>query len=287
MYYIGVFVRFEVLMQSMVRQSKKRDHVQLDLEGNPIENKSIEHRFRSKQHNGLPSLTREELIERLEWVQTQGWVKGEEMGDGTHGHTLEVLLGVPENNFAIPDLGEFELKSSLKDANTPVTLFSKVPTRIGSRSLSEFIQRHGYWDEKKNRQALYCTISATEKNSLGWLITIDHEEKRIEFLHQDQKVAHQEIIPLKDIISRKVQNLALVIAERMKLDGIKRYRYSKAYLLTGADSELLVKLIQQGAITFDWRMHIKPDGSARDHGSAYRMKEKNLLLLYKNKRRLL
>jgi hypothetical protein len=274
-------------MQSMVRQSRNRDHVQLDLEGNPIENKSIEHRFYPEKQGGLPCLTREELIERLEWVQTQGWVQGEKMGDGTHGHTLEVLLGVPENNFSMPDLGEFELKSSLQDADTPVTLFSKVPKRIGNKSLIEFIQSYGYWDEKRNRQALYCTINAKEKNSLGWLITINPEEKQIEFLLQDQKVAYQEIITLKDILAKKVQNLALVIAERMKLEGIRRYRYSKVYLLTGADSELLVSLIGQGAITFDWRMHIKPDGSARDHGSAYRMKEKNLPLLYKNKRRLL
>ena len=270
----------------MVRESK-RDHVQLDLEGNPIGKEEIEERYRTKQQESLPSLTKEDLIERLEWVQTQGWIQGEEMGDGTHGHTLEVLLGVPENNFSIPDLGEFELKASLKDSDTPVTLFTKVPKRLGDESLAEFIQRYGYWDETRKRQALYCTISATDTNSLGWLLSVNHDEHLIEFLYKNQRVAHQDTTELQNILARKVQNLALVIAERTKLQGVKRYRYSKAFLLTGADSDLLAKLIEQGAITFDWRMHIKSDGSARDHGSAYRMKERNLPLLYRNRRRIL
>jgi hypothetical protein len=271
----------------MGREFKTKDHVQVDLEGNYIEDKPIHQRYQYEKQNGLPYLTKDELIERIEWAKMQDWVNGKEMGDGSHGRTLETLLGVPENNFAIPDLGEFELKSSLIDADTPVTLFSKVPIRVGDISLSEFIRSYGYWDKKRERQALYCTVSGNEINSLEWQIIINHEERQIEFMHRGQKVAYQEITSLQNIISSKVKNLAFVIAERMELNGAKRFRYSKAYLLTGADSNLLVKLIAQGVITFDWRMHIKSSGSARDHGSAYRIKEKNLPLLYKKKERLL
>lgn len=268
----------------MVRQPKKDDYVQLGMNGTPLAEQARESIAKRKIAERMPSFTKEELKQELERIRHLGWISIEEMGDGSHGRTLERLLGVPENNLSIPDLGKFELKSSLSDADTPVTLFSKVPTRVGKVSLSRFILDHGYWDAKRNRQSLYCTVSAKKVNSLGWLMQVDSVRGRIHFKHHGHTVAYQDTSALKDILSRKISNLVLVVADRTKLDQVQRFRYSKAYLL--ADVDLLLFLLKIGAITFDWRMHIKANGSPRDHGPAYRMMEKKLPLLYGARERL-
>jgi hypothetical protein len=37
----------------------------------------------------------------------------------------------------------------------------------------------------------------------------------------------------------------------------------------------------------DIRMHLKPSGGVRNHGTGFRISEKNLMLLYANKKRLI
>ncbi|MGI8542366.1 MAG: MvaI/BcnI family restriction endonuclease, partial [Aridibacter sp.] len=66
----------------------------------------------------------EEFSERFEQIKNLGWVKSMRRGPTGIGQTLEQLLGLEENNIALPDLHEVELKSHRIGSTSMITLFT-------------------------------------------------------------------------------------------------------------------------------------------------------------------
>jgi hypothetical protein len=232
-------------------------------------------------------MTIEELRRKLQKIKEVGWIRSARSGPTGIGHTLEGLLGYAENNISLPDWGTLEIKTTRKDQTNLVTLFSKTPTRVPGLTPAKLIEEHGYWDDEKNRQALYTTVTATEVNSLGWVMAINPIENRIEFFHNGEMVAYQNLESLQDILSKKLSNLALILAERKIENNVEYFRYDEAYLLANPDIEGLAELIKEGHLVFDWRMHLKSSGRARDHGPGYRILEKSMPKLFKHRERLI
>lgn len=234
----------------------------------------------------LVEMTVEELARKIQNVKELGWVRTARRGPTGIGHTLEGLLGYAENNISIPDWGVFEVKATRKDQRNLITLISKVPKLAEGITSRKLITEHGYWDRKMERQALYCTVSATDANSLGWRMTIDPLQTRIAFEHRGQAMAFQEIALLKDALSKKIGNLVLVSASRKLERREEFFHYDEAFLLANADLNRVTALLREGSILFDWRMHMRPDGSVRDHGPGYRMFEADLPKLYSIRKKL-
>jgi hypothetical protein len=69
-------------------------------------------------------MTLDEFVEAFERIKRTGWVKSKRRGATGIGYTLEELLGVPENNIALPDLGEIELKAHRINSTSMITLFT-------------------------------------------------------------------------------------------------------------------------------------------------------------------
>ena len=231
-------------------------------------------------------MTVEELKRKVEKLRDLGWVRSYRKGNTGVGHTMEGLLGYGENNIALPDWGLLEIKTTRRNSSTPITLFSKTPKLVPGLGRKVLVEKHGYWDDKQQRQALYTGFNAISENSLGWKMVVDRGANTIRFTHHKEIVASQDPESLKEKIAEKVLNLVLIIADR-KRDGKDEYfQYNEAYLLVGANHERLLDLIEAGDMTFHWRMHLKESGTVRDHGPAYRMLESKLPKLYSHKERL-
>ena len=231
-------------------------------------------------------MTVEEIKRKIEKLKGLGWVRSYRKGNTGVGHTMEGLLGYGENNIALPDWGILEIKTTRRDSSTPITLFSKSPALVPKTSRKVFMEKHGYWDDKRERQALYCTLNAISENSLGWKMVVDRGADSILFMHHGVTVATQDPTSLKEKMAEKLSNLVLIIADRKQEGKDEYFQYNEAYLLAGADHEHLLDLIEVGDITFDWRMHLKASGTVRDHGPGYRMLETKLPNLYGHKERL-
>jgi len=232
-------------------------------------------------------MTVEELKRKLQAMSQLGWIRSSRSGDTGVGHTLEGLLGYGEKNLFLPDWGEVEVKTTRADSSTPITLLSKSPTLVERLDRRSLVRRHGYWDPARQRQALYVTIDAVAPNSQGWIMKINEELDRIEFLHRGELVAYQDVTELSRKLEEKVSNLVLIIAERKREEKTEFFRYAEAYLLGNAAIDRLLTLLQTGVITFDWRMHLKDTGAVRDHGAVYRIAERNLHKLYTRREKLL
>ena len=235
---------------------------------------------------GVLEMTVEELKRKIEKLRDLGWVRSYRRGNTGVGHTMEGLLGYGENNVALPDWGLLEIKTTRRDSSTPITLFSKSPKLVPGLSKKVFVEKHGYWDDKRQRQALYTTLNAISENSLGWKMVVDRGANTILFKHHREIVASQDPQSLKEKMAEKVSNLVLIIADRKREGKDEYFQYNEAYLLAGAEHERLLDIIEAGDLTFDWRMHLKESGTVRDHGPGYRMLESKLPNLYSHKERL-
>lgn len=70
--------------------------------------------------------TRGELIARISEIRERGWImlaRNRAGRDGGPGNTLEDLLGIPENNIALADYVELELKTHRTSGNALISLF--------------------------------------------------------------------------------------------------------------------------------------------------------------------
>ncbi|MDI6721146.1 MAG: MvaI/BcnI family restriction endonuclease [Candidatus Aenigmarchaeota archaeon] len=76
----------------------------------------------------------------------------------------------------------------------------------------------------------------------------------------------------------------MVFADRQKKGESEYFHYNEAYYFTNFDENAFFKLVQSGRIVVDLRMHIKPSGAVRNHGTAFRIINlENLSSCYKKK----
>ncbi|MBF0227912.1 MAG: hypothetical protein HQK76_20910 [Desulfobacterales bacterium] len=60
----------------------------------------------------------EEFIKRFDRLKAEGFIPSTRKGATGIGHTLETYLGITENNIALPDIHEIELKAHRTNVNT-------------------------------------------------------------------------------------------------------------------------------------------------------------------------
>jgi len=56
-------------------------------------------------------------------IKKAGYIRSTRSGPTGVGHTFETLLGLEEDNIALPDLGEVEVKARRVNSTSLVTLF--------------------------------------------------------------------------------------------------------------------------------------------------------------------
>src|SRR3972149_1764008 len=91
-----------------------------------------------------------ELIAKLKSICQSGWVKSVKSpgNDGAVGNTLEILLGIEENNLPIPNAAEWELKAQRKNTSSLTTLFHMEPSPQATQIVSSILLPKYGWAHK-------------------------------------------------------------------------------------------------------------------------------------------
>lgn len=223
------------------------------------------------------------LRAKLQKVKEMGFVVSLRRGNTGIGYTLETLLGIAENNIKLPDFGTIELKSKRKTASTPVTMFT---FNSGAWRLpqKDAILKYGYKD-KQNRFALKCFVT-TSANAQGLSVAVENDVLKLR--HADGTVvAEWQGADLAAYFRAKLPALALVLADAVTINGKEAFCYNEAYLLSNPTENTLLQSIEQGVILIDLRMHLNPNGSVRNRGTAFRIKETDLIDCFADKIKLL
>lgn len=218
----------------------------------------------------------EEFVDRLQEIEQMGYVETHRAGNTGIGKTLEDLLRIEENNIPGPDAAGVELKSARRNSGSMMTLFTKEPPR-GSRELwaSSLVEKYGYEDDN-GRPALKITLHVDEFNNQAFRTATDEEGVHIE--HEDDGVvATYPLDYLRDAYEAKFPEMVLVEADTQTIDGDEHFWFNEGYYLEGFNGEEFLNLIREGIIKIDLRMHLRDSGGARNHGTAFRIKDTSKL----------
>ncbi len=221
------------------------------------------------------------LQQKLQVINSMGFVKTHRSGNTGIGKTLEDLMGIKENNFSSPDLGEIELKSARKSAKSMLTLFTKSPSPKSANSV--LLNRFGYVG-KNNKKELHTTVKFGELNKIkdknGFKIDINKNSGNIDLV-----TANSEIVGSwdKTIIEKhfqKATKVLYVLAENKGSHEQELFWFNEAILLSEFSFERFIELIKSGKILIDIRIGQYPNGNPHDHGTGFRVKPTDLSNCY-------
>lgn len=229
-----------------------------------------------------------ELMKRLDQLKKKEYIRSLRKGPTGVGHLLENELGLSETNVAIPDIGaRLELKATRKNANSLITLFT-FNRAVWKIRQKEIIEKYGYIDNKR-RKALYSTVSNTTPNAQGFYLIPDSQKHVVSLknVKEDSDIAEWSTYVLAGKFMTKLDRLLLIFADN-KYDGqYEMFWFNEAYLLEKPTPEQFLKAFEINEFFIDIRMYLRASGGVRNHGTAFRISEKNLLDLYAQKRKLL
>lgn len=223
-----------------------------------------------------------DIKKKLKEISEKGFIKALRKSDTGIGFTLEAEMGIKENNLKNEDFtyrgGKVELKAQRKGTTSNITLFTKEPVKsdVSDRKL---IEAYGY-KNGHGRRALKITLTTKNYTPQGLKLDVDEHEKKIFVTHRRGRVWYWSISDIRF----KLGNLLLVFAERQRKGEHEYFYYNEAYYFTNFDAEAFFKLVQNGRIVIDLRMHLKPNGAVRNHGTAFRIINlENLSSCYKKR----
>jgi MvaI/BcnI restriction endonuclease family len=226
-----------------------------------------------------------ELLARLESISRRGFVPSQRQGDTGVGFTLESLLGIKANSSKSPDFHGIEIKSGrVRSSSNKQTLFSKVPDWKHSRlkNAKEILSELGYRDEN-GRTALYCSITSTP-NPQGLSLKVSDDGAWVDVVTsssvESSSVVRWQTESLQNALAAKHMETFWVKANVQVIDGVEHFHYVAARHTRKPIVTNLPSLIEIGRIQVDFVMHIKENGSARDHGYLFRTTDAGVQLLF-------
>ncbi len=231
--------------------------------------------------------TIQEVQKRLQELNRKGYVPSLRTGATGVGYTFEYHFGLGETNIQIPDLGgRIELKAARKQSNSMITLFT-FNRGVWKLKQIDVIRKFGYVSDD-GREALYCSLWANTPNQLGFTVNLDRNGNILSLMHNDIEIATWSIYRLVGALLYKLGKILLVLAESRKSSGAKEeFHFNEAYLLDKPSEKKFVDAIANSRVCLDIRMHINEKGNVRNHGTGFRVMEKDLSLFYSKITRLL
>ena len=257
--------------------------------------------------------TKDQLIEAIREVSARGWhssVKStiDTHNDGAVGNTLEVLLGLEENNLPIPNMREWELKGQRLHTNSLVTLKHIEPSPRGAKIVATVLLPLYGWEHKEaggkypaTERSFRSTTSATTYTNRGFRLVLDRSQGKLCFVFDasqadksDPEIAKwlesvrqrvglgplnpQPYWGLDDLryeIGAKVKNCFYVIASTKVERGHEFFKYVKLLVLSGFSFDGFMECIEEGVVLVDFDAR-----TGHNHGTKFRIRQNHWHRLY-------
>ena len=226
--------------------------------------------------NPLPVQSPKEiLIGKLESLNSRGYLPVEGSGSGRFGLAIEKHLGIPPNSDKGADFMGIELKT--KHDKSLQTLFSRTPLRyVACENKKELVEGLGYWDTKRNRQALYTSFSS-KQDSLGFSLQVESDSILVK--HTGNTILEYGAEQIESALLSKHSQTAFINLGVKREDKKTFCRLESVSYCKWPSIIRFLKLIAQGDIFLDFTMSIA-NGRVRDHGFLWRIRSERLPDLY-------
>lgn len=225
-------------------------------------------------------MTLKEIMQRLKNLKERGYITSLRSGSTGIGFTFEKEMGLKETNIPIPDLGgRVEIKTARQDSASLVTLFC-FNKGVWKISQKELIERYGYIDQSGGR-ALKNTLFIGKESTQNLSLKIDRDSHKIELLDDFGKtLAIWAIYIMVSKLVSKLNQVLFIIADRRENNGVEEFWYKEAYSLREPSPQRFIEAFKAGKVGIDLRMHLRTNGTVRNRGTAFRVKESDLKDLY-------
>lgn len=239
------------------------------------------------------------IISQFKKVKKLGFVLSHRRNNTGIGKTFEDYIGVVENNIDEPDLVGYEIKSHRELSQSYVTLFTKSPSF--PKGANAFLKdKFGTpYEENSDLKRLHTSMFAGKANTYagkyGFQLINDKKEKKILIAVYSLKTnklldcsCGYTYADIEKILTKKLKSLFYVNAET-KTDnkGKESFYFHKAEIYEKPSLRKFLNMLDKGLIMYDIRIGSYQSGAnygkPHDHGSGFRILEKNLQLLYSEK----
>lgn len=221
-------------------------------------------------------MTLEEFKIKFEELKNRGFVKSLRKGPTGVGYTFETLMGIDENNLALPDIDGVEIKAHRDNSKSMITLFT-FNRKAWQINPLEAIRKYGSYDDN-GRLGMYYTLSL-RPNSAGLFLRVNTEEIFVQHT-SGEIIAKWQLSSLAERFSQKIPALLFVSAHTEERAGVEYFHFYRTQLMRDTTKELLSELFKTGNLLVDLRLHDKVT-MARNHGTGFRTFENKLPLLFK------
>jgi hypothetical protein len=196
-------------------------------------------------------LSLETFKTRFAKVKEKDWVKSKRKGPTGIGYTLEHLLGIQENNIALPDLGTVELKAHRTGSSSLITLFTFNRKAWKMNPLAA-IKKYGTRDDN-GRLGMYFTMARTP-NSVGLFLFVDKTTISVRHV-SGEIVAEWQLEQLAEQFMQKMPGLVLVSAFSEMRGDTEWFKYDRAQMLTGVTPSIIKNQFLSDHVQCDIRMY--------------------------------
>jgi hypothetical protein len=186
------------------------------------------------------------------------------------------LLGLQENNIALPDLVEAEIKAHRSNSSNMITLFT-FNRKVWQIPPLKAVKKYGSLD-KNGRVGLYYTISL-KPNSAGLFLYVTNKDISVRHI-SGEVIAIWTLEKLTERFLRKIPALLFVSVFTEERDNREWFHFYRAQLLKGTSPDVLADQFRAENILVDLRLHDKGT-MARNHGTGFRVYEKRLPQLFR------
>lgn len=226
-----------------------------------------------------------EIVKRLKDLKMKGYIPSLRKGTTGIGFTFEKEMGLSETNIPIPDLGgRVEIKTARRDSESLITLFC-FNRGVWHISQKDFIEKFGYTDAA-NRKALKNTIFFGKAPWQTLHLDINNNAHKIHLISKEEILATWDIYIMISKLVSKLNRVLFVVADRRLTNSNEEFWFNEAYILSNPSPQKFINAFKSGKVGIDLRMHLKPNGSVRNRGTAFRIKEPDLKDLYEEVKNL-
>lgn len=230
----------------------------------------------------VKNITRNDLINEIKQAIDTGPHPCPSKADGRAGLVLEQLLGIAGGNHALADAVGFELKTSITPS-TPVTLFHKEPLPKGSTTMmvntfgwpATYVKGGVEYPVKSFRATIYGSWKSQHQPVQ---LDVVATNQKVSIMSSGAEISHWDSNNLVAAASQKLKNMMLVFA---KDNGDGTVSFTSANLLENFQPFAFLQAIQEGIIAIEWDARTNPNKtSVRNHGTKFRIRERDLPVIY-------
>ena len=230
------------------------------------------------------SVALESFLKKFDRISAQGFVPTLRSGSTGIGYTLETMLQIEENNSPGGDYMGMELKAFRDDDlrmddSEKMNLFLKEPKWIDGLAGKDRVPAYGYVDSR-GRPALYSTVTINE-SSHKFAFRIDEDGERVWLTFEGRDIAFWTKQILAKRLREKHTEAVFVSAHPRGKGKSESFHYYGVTWCSDPSVDSFIELIRESAVMLELRMHLKENGSLRNHGSAFRIKQNRIPDLYR------